>query len=200
MTEQRTLSLGFREFHPTNYERLVEIYNANYPDYRISVAERRSRDESVDRTKYLLKRYECVDQEHDKIVGFGELLNLPDMYHPRKFMASILVDTEHHCRGVGRAIYNHLGEELAQRHAILAWTMAKEDLPRRVEFFERTRNWESRLDLSTTDTTVPEIRRQGSEGRNNVHNTRRRTPSWSGFVEEDPRTRPADPGRHASRS
>jgi GNAT superfamily N-acetyltransferase len=38
--------------------------------------------------------------------------------------------------------------------------MAKEDLPKRIEFFrrrgfsERTRNWESRLDLSTTD-TVP---------------------------------------------
>jgi GNAT superfamily N-acetyltransferase len=158
MSEQRTLSLGFREFHPSNYETLVEIYNANYPDYRISVAERRSRDESVDRTKYLLKRYECVDQENDKIVGFGELLNVPDMYDPRKFMAGILVDPEQQCRGIGRTIYNHLEEELAQRHAILAWTMAKEDLPKRIEFFrrrgfsERTRNWESRLDLSTTDT------------------------------------------------
>ncbi len=151
MSEQRTLSLGFREFHPGNYERLVEIYNANYPDYRISVAERRSRDESVDRTKYLLKRYECVDQEHDKIVGSGELLNLPDMYHPRKFMASILVDTDNQCKGIGRAIYNHLEEELAQRHAILAWTMAKEFFRRR-GFSERTRNWESRLDLTTTDT------------------------------------------------
>src|SRR5882762_266896 len=98
MSGQRTLSLGFREFHPSNYERLVEIYNANYTDYRISVAERRSRDESVDRTKHLLKRYECVDQERDKIVGFGELLNLPDAYHPRKFMASILVDTDHQCK------------------------------------------------------------------------------------------------------
>jgi GNAT superfamily N-acetyltransferase len=158
MSEQRTLSLGFREFHPGNYERLVEIHNANYPDYRISVAERRSRDESVDRTKYLLKRYECVDEEHDRIVGFSELLNVPDMYHPRKFMASILVDPEQQCRGIGRTIYNHLEEDLAQRRAILAWTMAKEDLPKRIEFFrrrgfsEKTRNWESRLDLTTTDT------------------------------------------------
>ncbi|HYU87363.1 MAG TPA: GNAT family N-acetyltransferase, partial [Candidatus Bathyarchaeia archaeon] len=48
---------------------------------------------------------------------------------------------------------------LSSRNAMLAWTMAKEDLPRRIEFFqrrgfsERTRNWESRLDLSTADTT-----------------------------------------------
>src|SRR5260370_32054671 len=158
MSEQRTLSLEFREFHPSNYDKLVEIYNANYPDYRISVAERRSRDESVDRTKYLLKRYECVNQEHHKIVGFGELINVPDMYHPRKFMAGILVDPAQQCKAIGRAIYNHLQDELAQRHAILAWTMAKDDLPKRIEFFrrrgfsERTRNWESRLDLTTTDT------------------------------------------------
>ncbi len=97
MSEQRTLSLGFREFQLSHYERLVEIYNANYPHYRISVAERRSRDESVDRTKYLLRRFECVEQERDKIVGFGELLNVPDMYHPRKFMASVLVDPEQQC-------------------------------------------------------------------------------------------------------
>jgi len=159
MSEQRTLSLGFREFRSSSYERLVEIYNANYPDYRISIAERRSRDESVDRTKYLLKRFECVDLERDRIVGFGELINVPDMYHPRKFMAGILVDPEQQCRGVGRAIYTRVEEELSSRNAILAWTMAKEDLPRRIEFFqrrgfsERTRNWESRLDLSTADTT-----------------------------------------------
>jgi GNAT superfamily N-acetyltransferase len=157
MSEQRTLSLGFREFRPINYERLVEIYNANYPDYRISVAERRSRDESVDRKKYLLKRFECVDLEYDRIVGFGELLNVPDMYHPRKFMASILVDPEHQCRGIGRAIYSRLDEELTHRNAMLAWTMSKEDLPKRLEFFrrrgfvERSRNWESRLDLSTAN-------------------------------------------------
>jgi len=157
MSEQRTLSLGFREFRSSSYERLVEIYNANYPDYRISVAERRSRDESVDRTKYLLKRFECFDPEHDRIAGFGELINVPDMYHPRKFMAGILVDPEQQCSGIGRAIYNRLEEELTQRNAILAWTMSKEDLPKRMEFFrrrgfvERTRNWESRLDLSTAN-------------------------------------------------
>ena len=172
MIGQRTLSLGFREFHPDNYGRLVEIYNANYPGYSISVAERRSRDESVDRTKYLLKRFECVDLEHGHIVGFGELFNVPDMYHPRKFQAGILVDPERQCRGIGRAIYNRLEEELSNRNAVLAWTMAKEDLPKRVEFFrrrgfiEKARNWESRLDLTTANTApfqgyIDKARREG---------------------------------------
>jgi len=158
MSQQRTLSLDFREFRPNSYERLVKIYNGNYPDYRIRVAERRSTDESVDRTKYLLKRFECVDLDHNRIVGFGELLNVPDMYHPRKFTANILVDPEQQCRGIGRAIYNWLGEELVYRNAILVWTTVKEDLAKRIEFFqrrgfvERTRNWESRLDLSKANT------------------------------------------------
>src|SRR5207247_3815317 len=119
MSDQRTLSLGFREFRPSNYERLVEIYNANYPDYRISVAERRSRDESVDRTKYLLKRFECFDLEHDRIVGFGELINVPDMYHPRKCMAGILEHPEQQGRGLGRANHSRLEEEHYRRQDIL---------------------------------------------------------------------------------
>jgi GNAT superfamily N-acetyltransferase len=157
MSGQRTLSLGFRDFHPNNYERLVAIYNANYPDYPISVAERRSRDESLDRTKYLLRRLACIDLEQDQIVGFGELANLPDMFHPKKFMANVLVQPEQQGRGIGRAIYNRLNEELVHLDATLVWAMVKEDLSQRMEFFrrrgfsEKSRGWESRLDLATAD-------------------------------------------------
>ncbi len=157
MIKQRTLSLRFREFHPGDYERFVAIYNANYPDYTVSVAERRARDEGFNRAKYLLKRFACIDREQDQTIGFGEIANLPDMFHPRKFMANILVDPEHQGRGVGRAIYDRLSQELDDRDAILVWTMCKEDLPVRTEFFrrrgfsERTRQWESRLDLSKAD-------------------------------------------------
>ena len=169
---QRTLSLGFREFHPSNYEKLTAIYNGNYPDYPLSAAELRSRDESLDRTKYLLRRLECIDLERDRIVGYGQLIHVPDMYHPRKFMANILVDREEQCRGIGRAIYNRLDKELADRNAILVWTMTKEDLPKRVEFFQRrgfsekARNWESRLDLTTANTAqfqgyVDKVRSEG---------------------------------------
>jgi GNAT superfamily N-acetyltransferase len=79
------------------------------------------------------------------------------MYHPRKLMANILVDPEQQCRGIGRTIYNRLSDELAHRNAILVWTTVKEDLAKRIEFFqrrgfvERTRNWESRLDLTTAN-------------------------------------------------
>src|SRR5207245_1030916 len=56
MSGQRTLSLEMREFDPTDYPRLLEIYNANYPDHARSVVEWRSRDETVDRSEYYQKR------------------------------------------------------------------------------------------------------------------------------------------------
>ncbi|OLB68002.1 hypothetical protein AUI06_12150 [archaeon 13_2_20CM_2_52_21] len=159
MSEQRTLSLGFREFQPSSYERLVAISNGNYPDYPISVRERRSRDESMARTNHLLRRLECIDLEQDQAVGFGEIFNLPGMFHPRKFMINILVDPERQGTGIGRAIYNRISEELLDLNAILVWAMSKEDLPRRIEFFrrrgfaEKSRSWESRLDLTMADIT-----------------------------------------------
>ena len=193
MSRQRTLSLGLREFHPGDYERFVRVYNANYPDYTVSVAERRNRDEGLDRTKYLLRRFACTDLEADEIVGFGEIAHLADMFHPRKFMANILVDPEHQGRGVGRTIYERLSEELASQDAILVWAMSMEDLPRRIEFFhrrgfsEKTRSWESRLDLSNanparfegyiaqaskqgiTFTTLAEEQRHGQEALRKIH-------------------------------
>src|SRR2546430_12271633 len=99
MSEQSTLSFEFRDFHPSNYERLVAISNANYPDYPVSVRERRSRDESMDRTNHLMRRFECIDLEQDQIVGFGEVFNLPGMFHPRKLMVNVLVDPERQERG-----------------------------------------------------------------------------------------------------
>ena len=157
MSEQSTLSFEFRDFHPSNYERLVAISNANYPDYPVSVRERRSRDESMDRTNHLMRRFECIDLEQDQIVGFGEVFNLPGMFHPRKLMVNVLVDPERQGRGIGRAIYNRLNEELVNLNAIIVWAMSKEDLPRRIEFFQRrgfaekSRNWESRLDVTTAN-------------------------------------------------
>jgi GNAT superfamily N-acetyltransferase len=157
MSKQRTLSLDFREFDPGDYERLVGIYNANYPDYTISIAERRSRDESLDRSHFTLRRFTCFDREADTIVGFGEISHLTDMFHPRKFMANILVNPEHQGKGVGSAIYDRLNREFVNLNAIVVWTMIKEDLTQRIDFFgrrgfrEKTRNWESRLDLSRAD-------------------------------------------------
>jgi len=83
MSGQRTLSPDVIEFDPIDYPRLLEIYNANYPDYARSVGEWRTRDESVDRSKYHLQRYAFL--ESNAIVGFGEISHVTDMFHSYKF-------------------------------------------------------------------------------------------------------------------
>jgi GNAT superfamily N-acetyltransferase len=155
MSNQRTLSLSFRDFGPADYQRLEEIYNANYPEYATSATEQRARDDSIDKSKYVLRRFVCLDKRTDAILGFGGVFNVLDMFHPRKFMVNIYVDPQHQRMGVGSAIFDKLLIELRNRDAEIAWTMNKEDLPEHRVFFqkrgfqEKRKDWESRLDLST---------------------------------------------------
>jgi len=127
MTSQRTLStVSFREFGPEDYPRFVDIWNLNYPDHVGSVSEQRRFDENVDISKYLLRRFAALNQSN-KILGFGQIRNVMDMYHPKKFMISIFVDPIYHGQGIGSMIYHKIDEELKTLHAILAWTFALED-------------------------------------------------------------------------
>src|SRR5690349_5373098 len=129
MINQRTMFVAFREFRSSDYDRLIEIYNANYPDYATSLAEQRARDESIDTTKYLLRRFTCLDTSSGDIVGFGQISHVLDMFHPRKFTVRIWVDPEHHRNGIGAAIYDRLIQESRDLGAIVLWTTNKEDLP-----------------------------------------------------------------------
>src|SRR5256886_3638494 len=133
MSGQRTLSLATREFDPIDYARLVEIYDANYPDYPRSVGEWRSRDESLDRSKYYLQRYSFL--ANDVIVGFGVVSHVTDMFHPRKFWIEILVDPPSQARGIGAAIYERLSSELKKLNAVPAWPGGGEGRPSLPRFF-----------------------------------------------------------------
>jgi len=155
MFGQRTLSLEMREFDPADYPRLLEIYNANYPDYARSVREWRARDETVDKSKYYLQRYSFL--ERDEIVGFGDVSHVTDMFHPYKFWINVFVDPPSQGRGVGSSIYDRLIGELRKLNAVAAWAGSKEDLPRLTEFYqkrgfvEKMKAWESRLNVPTLD-------------------------------------------------
>src|SRR5881409_650209 len=137
MLSQRTLSLEVRDFKPADYERLVEVFNSNFPDYTRSVVETRSRDESIDKTKYHLKRYSFVDKNTGSIIGFGEVSHITDMYHPNKFALNIYVEPKRHGQGIGRAVYQRLTNHLKSLDAVTAWVQVKEDLPQQIGFFQR---------------------------------------------------------------
>src|SRR5437899_12976022 len=128
MSGQRTLSLEMIEFDPTDYPRLLEIYNANYPDYARSVVEWRSRDETVDRSKYYWQRYSFL--ERNAIVGFGDVSHVTDMCHPYKFWITILVDLSSQGSAIGDSIYERLSVALGKLNAAVAWARRTEDTHR----------------------------------------------------------------------
>lgn len=160
MSSQRTLSFLFRPFDPSHYDRFVEIRNATYPDQTVTVSEWRSWDDALDKTKYVQKRFECVDKNTGLILGFGDVYPALDMFHPRKFMVNILVDPAYLGRGIGQAIYGHIEQILHDLEAIIAWSMVKEDLPLRVQFFhkrgfiDRNTIWESFLNIGKSDPAI----------------------------------------------
>jgi GNAT superfamily N-acetyltransferase len=90
-------------------------------------------------------------------VGFGQIRHFLDMYHPKKFGISILIDPSQYCKGIGTATYQKLMEELEKLDALVAWTWCMEHLQQQQDFYqhrgfhELLRAWESRLDVGNTD-------------------------------------------------
>src|SRR5260370_33219198 len=93
MAQQSALSIEFREFDSSDYERLTEIYNANYPDQPLSLAELRYRDESLDRSKYLLRRHAVQDQVSGETLGFARISHGLDIFDRRKVWINIYVES-----------------------------------------------------------------------------------------------------------
>ncbi len=159
MLGQSTLRLQMREFQRSEYEELARLYARIYPDYDRSSNEWRFWDESLDRTKYLRKRYSCYDSQTGQTVAFGEIGHATWMFHPQKFWLEIWVDPTSQGKGIGTAIYQRLNQEMEQLGAIKAWAGAKEDMPAPLAFLakrgfqEKMRSWESRLNPNQVNLT-----------------------------------------------
>ncbi len=146
-----------RAFEPGDYERLSEIFHANYPEYECSAEEFRCADENWDRTKYVLKRSVAVESEGKRTVAVGEYRHMQWMFHPWKFWFIVRVDPEWQRRGIGTALYDHITEELGHLQAVALRTEVREDKAEAItflqkrEFKESMRAWESRLRVGEFD-------------------------------------------------
>jgi GNAT superfamily N-acetyltransferase len=160
-----------RPFEDSDYERMAEIRNALYPDYRISLDELRHWDSSWEADKYFKLRLVAEDTS-GQVVGFGETSHMPHQFHADKYGLNVQVHPEHQRRGYGTALFNELLETVKRRGAILVRSEAKESLPESVAwlgrrgFSEIQRYWESRLDVATFDfgafsTAVGRAKEQG---------------------------------------
>lgn len=154
---QTTFPVNIQEFDPSQYWKLVEVYDSIFPERARTVDEWRFFDNSLDRSKYHLKRYTCIEKASGEILGFGEVGHAPWMFHPRKYWTEIWVHPKHQGHGIGSAIYTKLLDDLKGLSAIAAWAATREDLTRPILFLEnrgfkeRMRGWESKINPYQVD-------------------------------------------------
>ncbi len=155
--EQVGAEFEIRPFEKRDYETVVAVSNAVFPDRPWTVDEVRYEDEHLDRTKYALERYVAVDRRSGGSCAYGEIRHLPWNFHPRKFGMTIRVFPELWGRGIGSRLWDRLLQSLGARGALSVRTIVKEDRTHAVRFVqtrgftEVMRTWDSLLDVASCD-------------------------------------------------
>ncbi len=156
---QVTTDIQIRPFVSDDYDAVVRIANATFPDAPGTVAEWRFEDEHWDSAKYFRQRFVACPQTSGQILGYCGVWHIPWNFHPQKYSVNIRVHPDARQRGVGARLWEHLVEVLRTRDAIVARTQVRENMPEGVffalrrGFSEVMRVWESRLDVGACDLT-----------------------------------------------
>ncbi len=151
------MPFSLRLFDERDYEALAEIWNANFPDDRITAHEWRHDDKLFDETRYARRRYVAIDEETGKVIGYGIISHSPGMFHPQKFQLSIVVHPEWQRCGAGSLLYQKLMSDLQELNAVTVRTHVREDktcaiaFVKKRGFVEERRVWELRLSVAEVD-------------------------------------------------
>ena len=144
-----------RGFAPADYEAVIAVNRASYPDYTESLEEWRHWDESWDSTKYFKQR--LVAEDRGRVVGWGQLSHMPWSFRADKYRVDVTVLPDHRRSGHGTALHDELLATARTRGAIATQAAAKESMADGVAFLasrgyrERKRDWESRLFVGKFD-------------------------------------------------
>jgi len=172
------MSLAIRPFAATDaeYEAMVAINNANWPDELSAVESLKYRD-GTRNPKFLFQR--VIGEVGGEIVGYGGCLESEWCHKPGKYVMWVQVHPDHQRHGYGAAIYDHLVGLLAPRNPLEFAADTREDRPECIRFLEK-RGFESvmryqisRLDVAGFDPSRFEgvrekVRSQGIEIISNV--------------------------------
>lgn len=144
--------MTIRPFEKSDYDELVPIWNAVYPDDRYTVAEAQYFDESIQAPQ---KFGRLVAEKEAKLVGAAEYIQFPGMFHPQKFFLRVYVSPQFERQGVGGALFEALMETLKPFDPISVRTQVAEDqsgalkFARTRGFVESKRDWFSILELGS---------------------------------------------------
>ena len=168
-----------------DYEGIVSVRNAVWPNLPDTVLERRYHDESRDRS-LLFERF--IAEAEGRIVASCFVSEPVKTREPGLYFIAISVLPERERRGIGSACYDHALEMLRARRAAILKSSTREDKPEGVRFLEKRgfrlvmREQMVRLDLSRFDETrfadkVEAVRAQGIEIVT-LDALRKRDPEW----------------------
>ncbi len=163
MQQQVHTAISIRRFEERDYEGVVAVSNAAFPDRPGTVEEWRYEDEHFDK-KFTNERFVTEDAS-GMLTGYAGLWHVPWAFHPRKFGADVAVHPDARRRGIGSALWGRLEARLREHQAISVKTRAWEKMPEALAFAERRgfrevlRAWESRLDVAAFDVArvAPEV-------------------------------------------
>lgn len=170
--EKTSVDIEIRPFAEGDYDGVVAVANAVFPDRPTTVEEWRYDDEHFDRTKYVWERYVAAARRSGEVVGYAGLHHVPWNYHPQKLAANVRVHPQHRHRGVGTRLWEQVLASLQRYNAIAVRTTIQESMTEglrfasRLGFVEQMRMWESRLDVNACDLTQfrPSVQRAEDSG------------------------------------
>jgi len=100
---------NIRPFSQEDYHGVHRVLSRAFPGWNSSPEEIRFQDRNRD-PKCRMRRW--VLEYEGNMVGMAEYSQLPQMYHPRKFLVNIAVDPMFHGRGMGTALLSHVTDGL----------------------------------------------------------------------------------------
>jgi GNAT superfamily N-acetyltransferase len=142
------LNPQIRDFRPEDYEVVVDLVNRSFPEYPDTVEEWKHWDAHRNKD---MKFRRFVAELDGEVVGVGSYNQWEGMFHPQKFGVEITVDPDRREKGVGSALFEHIGAALKPFDPITYWTEAREDHAHSRRFVEKRgyvevmREWENHL-------------------------------------------------------
>ena len=144
-----------RPFGPTDYEPVVAVINAAYPDYGWAVDELKHWDDGWEHDRFFKRR--VVAEVAGTIVGYSDTFHHRGEFVPENYALELVVAPRARRRGIGATLYDAAVAVLRARGAHWIRNGVKETeaggvaFARAIGAVELDRQWESRLDLAAFD-------------------------------------------------